>query len=55
MKTPPKDTLIEMEEEKIDLSDQQWGDGILLILFWLLAGGACSPSRAVKLLVVPGS
>lgn len=27
-----------LEEEKIDLSDQRWVDGIVLILFWVLAG-----------------
>ncbi|WP_223428776.1 TRAP transporter small permease [Tateyamaria pelophila] len=28
---------IKLEEEKIDLSDQRWNDGVVLILFWLLA------------------
>lgn len=29
---------IELEEEQIDLSDQHWSDGFVLILFWVLAG-----------------
>ena len=28
---------IMLEEEKIDLSDQRWDDGVVLILFWVLA------------------
>lgn len=27
-----------LEEEHIDLSDQHWSDGFVLILFWVLAG-----------------
>ncbi len=34
----PVNAPIAFEEEKIDLSDQQWDDSIVLILFWLLAG-----------------
>ncbi|WP_244504731.1 TRAP transporter small permease [Jannaschia faecimaris] len=26
-----------LEEEKIDLSDQRWSDGVVLVLFWVLA------------------
>ena len=29
---------IQLDEEKIDLSDQQWDDAIVLVLFWILAG-----------------
>lgn len=28
---------IKLDEEKIDLSDQQWDDSIVLVLFWVLA------------------
>ncbi|MEO9778038.1 MAG: TRAP transporter small permease [Sedimentitalea sp.] len=42
MKPPTEDAHltapIALEEEKIDLSDQQWDDGVVLILFWVLAG-----------------
>ncbi|GAW36369.1 sialic acid TRAP transporter permease protein SiaT [Roseovarius sp. A-2] len=42
MKTPSDDAPltapIKLDEEKIDLSDQQWDDGLVLILFWVLAG-----------------
>lgn len=42
MKKPADDTPlvapIELEEETINLSDQQWDDGVVLVLFWLLAG-----------------
>lgn len=42
METPPDDTPltapIALEEEEIDLSDLQWDDAIVLILFWVLAG-----------------
>lgn len=42
MSAPQDDTHltapIALEEEKIDLSDQRWDDGIVLILFWVLAG-----------------
>ncbi len=29
---------VTLEDEKIDLSDQRWVDGIVLVLFWVLAG-----------------
>lgn len=29
---------IELEEETIDLADQHWSDGFVLVLFWVLAG-----------------
>jgi len=29
---------ITLEEERIDLSDQRWDDGLVLVLFWVLAG-----------------
>ncbi|MDC0434854.1 TRAP transporter small permease [bacterium] len=29
---------IQLDEEKIDLSDQQWDDAVVLVLFWILAG-----------------
>lgn len=32
--TPP----VSLEEEEIDLSDHQWDDSLVLILFWVLAG-----------------
>ncbi|MBW4963419.1 TRAP transporter small permease [Sulfitobacter sp. CW3] len=42
MTPPPDDTPpiapIALEEETIDLSDQQWDDSVVLVLFWLLAG-----------------
>lgn len=42
MKKPIDDTHltapIVLEEEHIDLSDQNWSDGFVLILFWVLAG-----------------
>ena len=42
MKKPIEDTHltapIVLEEEHIDLSDQHWSDGFVLILFWVLAG-----------------
>ena len=42
LNTPPDDehltVPIALEEEKINLTDQQWDDGIVLFLFWILAG-----------------
>ena len=42
MKIPAKDTQVtaplELADDEIDLSDQHWDDGIVLILFWVLAG-----------------
>ncbi|NCO21243.1 MAG: TRAP transporter small permease [Rhodobacterales bacterium] len=35
---PPLVAPIQLEEEKIDLSDQQWDDVLVLVLFWVLAG-----------------
>lgn len=34
---PPLTAPIALEEEEIDLSDQQWDDGLVLTLFWVLA------------------
>ena len=31
-------TPIVLQEDEIDLSDLTWGDGIVLVLFWVLAG-----------------
>ncbi len=41
--TDPNDDLplvasIKIDEDEIDLSNQQWDDAIVLILFWVLAG-----------------
>ena len=35
---PPLVAPLKLDEDEIDLSDQQWDDAIVLVLFWILAG-----------------
>jgi len=35
---PPLAAPLKLDEDKIDLSDLQWDDAIVLVLFWILAG-----------------